>query len=72
MLRAMTLAPTMSHQSWLVVARDLYPESWPATSRKNWKSSRGSWPSWTSWLRDFSEGRAGGTVHRPPVAAGLR
>ncbi|MDV3468284.1 ADP compounds hydrolase NudE [Stenotrophomonas sp. C3(2023)] len=26
-LRAMTLAPTyMSHQSWLVVARDLYPE----------------------------------------------
>ncbi|RYE90467.1 MAG: ADP compounds hydrolase NudE, partial [Oxalobacteraceae bacterium] len=26
-LRAMTLAPTyMSHQSWLVLARDLYPE----------------------------------------------
>jgi len=29
-LRAMTLAPTyMSHQSWLVVARDLYPERLP-------------------------------------------
>ena len=30
MLRALTLAPTyMSHQSWLVVARDLYPERLP-------------------------------------------
>lgn len=29
-LRAMTLAPTyMSHQSWLVMARDLYPEKLP-------------------------------------------
>ena len=29
-LRALTLAPTyMSHQSWLVVARDLYPERLP-------------------------------------------
>jgi len=29
-LRAMSLAPTyMSHQSWLVVARDLYPERLP-------------------------------------------
>lgn len=60
-LRAMTLAPTyMSHQSWLVVARDLYPEKLPGDEPEPlevvpWKLSRLD----QLMLReDFSEGRS--------------
>ncbi len=45
----MTLAPTyMSHQSWLVVARDLYPEKLAGDEPEELEVIRGSWPSWTS------------------------
>jgi len=60
-LRAMTLAPTyMSHQSWLVVARDLYPERLPGDEPEElevvpWKLSELD----ALMLReDFSEGRS--------------
>ncbi len=60
-LRAMTLAPTyMSHQSWLVLARDLYPERLPGDEPEElevipWKLSRLH----ELMLReDFSEGRS--------------
>ncbi|HEY0333541.1 MAG TPA: ADP compounds hydrolase NudE [Stenotrophomonas sp.] len=60
-LRAMTLAPTyMSHQSWLVVARDLYPERLAGDEPEElevvpWKLAELD----TLMLRDdFSEGRS--------------
>ena len=60
-LRAMTLAPTyMSHQSWLVVARDLYPERLPGDEPEElevvpWKLAELD----QLMLRDdFSEGRS--------------
>lgn len=60
-LRAMTLVPTyMSHLSWLVVARDLYPERLPGDEpeeleRVPWKLARLD----ELMLReDFSEGRS--------------
>jgi ADP-ribose diphosphatase len=60
-LRAMTLAPTyMSHQSWLVVARDLYPERLPGDEPEElevvpWKLAALD----QLMLReDFSEGRS--------------
>lgn len=60
-LRAMTLVPTyMSHQSWLVLARDLYPERLPGDEPEElevvpWKLARLD----ELMLReDFSEGRS--------------
>jgi len=60
-LRAMTLAPTyMSHQSWLVVARDLYPQKLPGDEPEDlevvpWKLAELD----QLMLRDdFSEGRS--------------
>lgn len=60
-LRAMSLAPTyMSHQSWLVVARDLYPERLPGDEPEElevvpWKLDALD----QLMLReDFSEGRS--------------
>ncbi len=60
-LRSMTLAPTyMSHQSWLVVARDLYPERLPGDEPEElevvpWKLAELD----RLMLReDFSEGRS--------------
>ncbi|MFS8442212.1 ADP compounds hydrolase NudE [Xanthomonas campestris pv. raphani] len=60
-LRAMTLAPTyMSHQSWLVLARDLYPERLPGDEPEEldvipWPLARLD----ELMLReDFSEGRS--------------
>nr|WP_241093386.1 ADP compounds hydrolase NudE [Xanthomonas sp.] len=60
-LRAMTLAPTyMSHQSWLVLARDLYPEKLPGDEPEElevvpWKLAELD----QLMLRDdFSEGRS--------------
>ncbi len=60
-LRAMTLAPSyMSHQSWLVLARDLYPQRLPGDEPEElevvpWKLSRLD----ELMLReDFSEGRS--------------
>lgn len=60
-LRPMTLAPTyMSHQSWLVLARDLYPEKLPGDEPEElevlpWKLDRLD----ELMLReDFSEGRS--------------
>ena len=60
-LRSMTLAPTyMSHRSWLVVARDLYPEKLPGDEPEElelvpWKLDRLD----ELMLRDdFSEGRS--------------
>ncbi len=60
-LRAMTLAPTyMAHQSWLVVARDLYPERLPGDEPEElevvpWKLAELD----QLLLReDFSEGRS--------------
>ncbi|MGH8055216.1 MAG: ADP compounds hydrolase NudE [Stenotrophomonas sp.] len=60
-LRSLTLAPTyMSHQSWLVVARDLYPERLPGDEPEElevvpWKLADLD----KLMLRDdFSEGRS--------------
>ncbi len=60
-LRSMTLAPTyMSHRSWLVVARDLYPEKLPGDEPEElevvpWKLAELD----KLMLRDdFSEGRS--------------
>ena len=60
-LRSMTLAPTyMSHRSWLVVARDLYPEKLPGDEPEElelvpWKLDQLD----QLMLRDdFSEGRS--------------
>ncbi|MBP3973578.1 ADP compounds hydrolase NudE [Pseudoxanthomonas spadix] len=60
-LRAMTLAPTyMNHQSWLVLARDLYPERLPGDEPEElevvpWKLAALD----QLMLReDFSEGRS--------------
>jgi ADP-ribose diphosphatase len=60
-LRAMSLAPTyMSHQSWLVLARDLYPERLPGDEPEElevvpWKLDELD----RLMLReDFSEGRS--------------
>lgn len=60
-LRALTLAPTyMNHQSWLVVARDLYPEKLPGDEPEElevvpWKLDALD----ALMLReDFSEGRS--------------
>jgi ADP-ribose diphosphatase len=60
-LRAMSLAPTyMSHQSWLVLARDLYPERLPGDEPEElevvpWKLAALD----QLMLReDFSEGRS--------------
>lgn len=60
-LRSMTLAPTyMSHRSWLVVARDLYPEKLPGDEPEElelvpWKLDQLD----RLMLRDdFSEGRS--------------
>jgi len=60
-LRAMSLAPTyMSHQSWLVLARDLYPERLPGDEPEElevvpWRLDQLS----QLMLReDFSEGRS--------------
>lgn len=60
-LRSMTLAPTyMSHRSWLVVARDLYPEKLPGDEPEElelvpWKLDQLD----ELMLRDdFSEGRS--------------
>ena len=60
-LRAMSLAPTyMSHQSWLVLARDLYPERLPGDEPEElevvpWKLDALD----ELMLReDFSEGRS--------------
>ncbi|MDR1075040.1 MAG: ADP compounds hydrolase NudE [Xanthomonadaceae bacterium] len=60
-LRPMTLAPTyMTHQSWLVVARDLYPEKLPGDEPEElevvpWKL-RGL--DQLMLREDFSEGRS--------------
>ena len=60
-LRAFSLAPTyMTHQSWLVVARDLYPEKLPGDEPEElevvpWKLDK---LDELMLLDDFSEGRS--------------
>jgi len=64
-LRAMTLNPTyMSHESWLVVARDLYPERLRGDEPEElevvpWKLER---LDELMLLEDFSEGRSLGAL----------